>query len=136
MWHVYNFKMIKKIKKWLVFYFNHDNLLKLNIKFEMNLNRIYNHYWTGTHDLSERLNFSLTLSTSFLATSILPLLPSCTSICSLTTLASQSNKTTDFPTLKAGSSGKKALTSPVSSPKVHLSMARLPWTSSSEITCK
>jgi hypothetical protein len=56
-------------------------------------------------------------------------------MCSFTTLASQSKRTTDFPTLKAGLSCKKAFTVPVSSPNVHLNIFLfLPDTSSSAKT--
>lgn len=78
-----------------------------------NVMYIHDQSSAGTHDLSERLNFSFTLYTYFLPVSILPFLLSWSSICYLTTLASQSKIATVFPTLRASDSGKKALTRPV-----------------------
>ena len=97
------------------------------IALNVSLSMLFRHdHSAGTQDLSERLNLSFTLSTSFLATSILPVLPICTSMCYFTTLASQSNKAIDFPTLRVDDSGKKALTSPLSSPMVHLNISLFP----------
>lgn len=76
----------------------------------------------GTHAFSERLNLSFTLSIGFLADSALALW---ISMCYFTTLASAPKRATVFPATKNSLSGRKAFTTPVSSPKTHLTLLPL-----------
>lgn len=71
---------------------------------------------TGTQAFSDTLYFSLTFYIGLRAGSTRALW---ISMCYFTTFASAPNKATVFPTTRQSLSGRKALTTPVSSPRTH-----------------